>query len=211
MSPCHVRRSQWKPLLVLCQLHKLQDLVRDAKMSAKFSVYSLESRCSSSVFFSIRPSGEIRSWVESPSTLDSGIIAILALLPLRRLHVYCILCPLARPKSEPTRPRSGLIAVSRRSRAQRELQRALPRRRHRDRPTPWDRPTCCVDAWSAVCRGQPSLLWWELNVCLVYSYAWWWLRTFKGTRLQVKSKTANTIVLDSIVFGFQIRWSRGKK
>ena len=87
-------------------------------------------------FFSIRPSGEIRSRVESPSTLDSGIIAILARLPLRRLHVYCILCPLARPKSQPTRPRSGLIAVSRRSRAQRELQRALPRRRHRNRPTP---------------------------------------------------------------------------
>ena len=143
-------------------------------MSAKLSwvesrvVPALESRCSSSVFFSIGSSGEIRSWVESPSTLNSGIIAILALLPLRCLHV--ILCPLARPKSEPTRPRSGLIAVSRRSRAQRELQRALPRRRHRDRPTPWDRPTCCVDAWSAVCRGQPSLLWWELNVCLVYSY-----------------------------------------
>ena len=33
----------------------------------------------------------------------------------------------------------------------------------------------------------------------------------KGTRLQVKSKTANTIVLDSIVFGSQIRWRRGKK
>ena len=117
-------------------------------MSAKLSwvesrvVPALESRCSSSVFFSIGSSGEIRSWVESPSTLNSGIIAILALLPLRCLHV--ILCPLARPKSEPTRTRSGLIAVSRRSRAQRELQRALPRRRHRDRPTPWDRPTCCV-------------------------------------------------------------------
>ena len=81
-------------------------------MSEKLSVL-LESRCSSSVFFSIRPSGEIRSWVESPSTLDSGIIAILALLPLRRLHVYYTLCPLARPKYEPTRPRSWLIAVSR--------------------------------------------------------------------------------------------------
>ena len=182
-------------------------------MSAKLSwvesrVPALELRCSSSVFFSIGSSGEIRSWVESPSTLNSGIIAILALLPLRCLHV--ILCPLARPKSEPTRPRSGLIAVSRRSRAQRELQRALPRRRHRDRPTPWDRPTCCVDAWSAVCRGQPSLLWWELNVCLVYSYAWWRLRTFKGTRLHFKSNPSNTISLESIVFGSQIRRSRGK-
>ena len=94
------------------------------------------NRKMSAKLFSIRPpSGEIRSWVESPSTLDSGIIAILALLPLRPFHVYCILCPLVRPKSEPTRPRSWLIAVSRRSRAQRELQRALPRRRHRDRPT----------------------------------------------------------------------------
>ena len=53
--------------------------------------YSLESRCSSSGFLSIRPTGEIRSWVDSPSTLDAGTIAILALLSLRRLRVYYIL------------------------------------------------------------------------------------------------------------------------
>ena len=34
---------------------------------------------------------------------------------------------------------------------------------------------------------------------------------FKGTRLHVKSNPSNTIVLDSIVFGSQIRWSRGEK
>ena len=37
------------------------------------------------------------------------------------------------------------------------------------------------------------------------------LSIFKGTRLHVKSNPSNTIVLDSIVFGSQIRWSRGKK
>ena len=143
-------------------------------MSAKLSwvesrVPALESRCSSSVFFSIGSSGEIRSWVESPSTLNSGIIAILALLPLRCLHV--ILCPLARPKSEPTRPRSGLIAVSRRSRAQRELQRA---QKASSRSSDAMRSTdvlcrclkCCVPrtAFSALMGAQRVL---GLQLCLM--------------------------------------------
>ena len=80
-------------------------------------LYSLDSRCSSSGFLSIRPSGEIRSCVDSPSTLDAGTIATLALFSLRRLSP----CPLARPKSEPTRLRSWLVAVSRRLRTQPEL------------------------------------------------------------------------------------------
>ena len=131
-------------------------------------MYSLESRCSSSVFFSIRPSGEIRSWVESPSTLGSGIIAILALFPLRRLHVYCILCPLARPKSEPTRPRSWLIAVSRRSRAQRELQKASSRSSDAMRSTDvlCRCLKCCVPrtAFSALMGAQRVL---GLQLCLM--------------------------------------------
>ena len=37
------------------------------------------------------------------------------------------------------------------------------------------------------------------------------LSIFKGTRLHVKSNPSNTIYLESIVFGSQIRRSRGEK
>ena len=65
---------------------------------------------------------------------------------------------------------------------------------------------CCVPrtTFSALMGAQRVL---GLQLCLmVTSYFQ------RRTRLQAKSKTtANTIVLDSIVFGSQIRWSRRKK
>ena len=143
-----------------------------AEMSEKLSVL-LESRCSSSVFLSIRTSGGIQSWVESPSTLDSGIIAILALLPLRRLHVYCTLCPLARPKSEPTRPRSWFITVSRLKSTTRAT--ASAPQKASSRPSDAMRSTdvllcrclkCCVPrtAFSALIGAQRVL---RLQLCLM--------------------------------------------
>ena len=79
-----------KPPSVLCQLHKLQEeLVRNAEMSAKLSVIYRVALFQLWFPKHYRPRcrGEIRSWVDLPSTLDAGGIAILSFLSLHRLFV----------------------------------------------------------------------------------------------------------------------------
>ena len=110
------------------------DEVRDAKMSAKMS--AKRSVFSGVALFQLWFS---KHWSIWRNTIVGGLAEYARLGNHRHPRSLLPLlspCSLARPKSEPTRPRSWLIAVSRRSRTQPELQRALPRRRHRGRPTP---------------------------------------------------------------------------